>query len=505
MKYGHKERGGTAVFNKMSKFVAVGLAVALLLTLLPAAVLAGDGSKVWYVQKGGTGEKDGSSWEDAFATIQEAVDAAAPGDTVLVAGGTYAESVVINKEGLILKAGKSPAVKIDGGIRIAADNVMLADLSITGGARFSGEWAGVYLNRDTAGHKIINCQLSGDGSGRGILCGRDVSHVEIEDCQISNWRSGIYINPTEDAGILIKNNYIFDNSAGIGGNDYSRVIIRYNTIKDNEEGIGYSGEGKGPLVSDNNITGNAVGVKRYGSGDDDASALDAMRNWWGHASGPYHADWNKDGRGDKVEGNVAFDPWLRKAEDWQEVIPSGELKVKITPQTLNLRASGRWVMAKITLPAEYKAGEMKVSSVLLGLNGEKEGSAIETDWFFPAGKKLIAKFDRSAVAKILEPGEKVEVAVTVKCQAKNGGGKDKSVFVGTDTLRVISPGQPAKGKKADGCLGKEKMKVKEQEKVQIKKQERLCSEECANCQEKVKEKKQLKLQVHNLEKKGSGK
>ncbi|WP_128225600.1 hypothetical protein [Halobacteriaceae bacterium SHR40] len=51
------------------------------------------------------------------------------------------------------------------------------------------------------------------------------------------------------------------------------------------------------------------------------ATLDATDNWWGHASGPGGPDgrWNpagrEVGRGDDIEGDVAFDPWLRRPID----------------------------------------------------------------------------------------------------------------------------------------------------------------------------------------------
>lgn len=44
---------------------------------------------IWYVKPGGTGNQDGSSWDHAFATRQQAVNAASPGDQIRVWEGTY--------------------------------------------------------------------------------------------------------------------------------------------------------------------------------------------------------------------------------------------------------------------------------------------------------------------------------------------------------------------------------------------------------------------------------
>ncbi|MBK6765300.1 MAG: hypothetical protein IPG71_02985 [bacterium] len=44
--------------------------------------------------------------------------------------------------------------------------------------------------------------------------------------------------------------------------------------------------------------------------------LDARNNWWGHASGPYHAELNPLGQGDTLVGDsVLFEPWLTSPPD----------------------------------------------------------------------------------------------------------------------------------------------------------------------------------------------
>ncbi len=53
---------------------------------------------------------------------------------------------------------------------------------------------------------------------------------------------------------------------------------------------------------------------QYGIGRGAASdiALDMRNNWWGNASGPYHAERNPQGRGNAVGVNIHFEPWLKQ-------------------------------------------------------------------------------------------------------------------------------------------------------------------------------------------------
>jgi len=65
-------------------------------------------------------------------------------------------------------------------------------------------------------------------------------------------------------------------------------------------------------LTHNTIAGNS----QYGvSVDPGASGgpLDALENWWGDASGPYHPTLNPTGTGNAASDNVLFDPWIGKS------------------------------------------------------------------------------------------------------------------------------------------------------------------------------------------------
>ncbi|MFW5895788.1 MAG: right-handed parallel beta-helix repeat-containing protein [archaeon] len=104
------------------------------------------------------------------------------------------------------------------------------------------------------------------------------------------------------------------------------IDIRYNEIRNCDAHAIEFDDGGGDLagvtVTENNIDGNAVGVK-----NDSSSVLDARNNWWGDATGPgaenneEDPDTNEpaDGDGDTIDStndeSVRFDPWLESAVD----------------------------------------------------------------------------------------------------------------------------------------------------------------------------------------------
>ncbi|MDH4211354.1 MAG: right-handed parallel beta-helix repeat-containing protein [candidate division WOR-3 bacterium] len=109
---------------------------------------------------------------------------------------------------------------------------------------------------------------------------------------------------------IITSNTIIANNAVEGGGidcDNSDPLITGNTIAANcSTGICFK-NGSVPLINYNNIIDNAG----YGLCNIDTSIMvSAEYNWWGHATGPYHANFNPGGLGDSVSDHVDFDPWL---------------------------------------------------------------------------------------------------------------------------------------------------------------------------------------------------
>jgi parallel beta-helix repeat protein len=132
----------------------------------------------------------------------------------------------------------------------------------------------------------------------------------------------------------VSNNIISNSWAGIGVWDSSRNMIKGNTIAGNEYGVIIDGNSNynnitqndilantidgilvepyggydptGTQINYNNFVGNAV----YGIEQTGANPVNATRNWWGNATGPYHPELNPSGKGDEVGDNTTFEPWL---------------------------------------------------------------------------------------------------------------------------------------------------------------------------------------------------
>ncbi len=171
-----------------------------------------------------------------YPEIQDGVDAAQPGDTVLVAPGTYSDvthippdstlSAVIMKSDITL-LGSGPGVTIIDcdslGRGIHCEGVTNARIEgFTIKAAFAESYGSAIFCLDGSSPIITNCELTGNGDG-GIIC---VSHSSppISYCDITNNGSkqggGIAIEDTSSS--LITHCTITGNYAPKGGGVYVR-------------------------------------------------------------------------------------------------------------------------------------------------------------------------------------------------------------------------------------------------------------------------------------------
>ena len=205
--------------------------------------------------------------------IQDAIDAADSGDTIIVAKGEYEEDLNIDKSLILQSAVGVEVTAIIGSVSIELD----AEI--------------VFLGGDDAGFTI-----DADGGDFAIWFSIDNgSEVTISQNILTGAIAGI----TTRSGLL----------------DNSTVTIEDNQIHENDYGIYLESVAGGStgLIKFNNLVGNGD----YGLYvEDSAVTVDATYNWWGHASGPSGGVADPvtgriaDGTGGAVSGNVHFDPWL---------------------------------------------------------------------------------------------------------------------------------------------------------------------------------------------------
>ena len=217
------------------------------------------------------------------ATIQAGIDAAVPGETVLVAPGTYTEnSILINKELVLMSSGGAASTIIDGSdtatvirIRTASvtRNTIVEGFTIRNGRGPGGGEGGCMTIRDSAAPTIQdnvfeNCRSELSGGAIKVSNGASAAILDniIRMSSAVAAGGGLHIDGiTGGASGLVSGNIIHDNSVdtstnssggGIKVSFATNVVIDDNTISDNT--VTFAGGGISVFAADADVTNNDI-------------------------------------------------------------------------------------------------------------------------------------------------------------------------------------------------------------------------------------------------------
>jgi hypothetical protein len=269
-----------------------------------------------------------ATWDSAARTIQEAVDAASDGDTVLVAAGEYAltNQVTVTKEILLRSGGGASQTILNGQTSVrclwVSNSVAVVDgFTITQGSSDERGGGGVYLvggtvqncivdschsfRSDVAGGAVViggtlsNSVVTGVGRGLQARSAVDCSGGGlITDCQIIGnggpngdiYTGAVYLTDSELRDSVITNNYASTGGGvyalsstivgcdirsnwtigGQGGGAYlDRCVVDRCIVANNRNnGGGYpGGRGGGIFATDSVIRDSLIAGNRAASGD----------------------------------------------------------------------------------------------------------------------------------------------------------------------------------------------------------------------------------------------
>jgi|GEM_PF-4357631 len=369
---------------------------------------------------------------DAFATIQDGIDAVA-GSTVYVAAGTYDENITVNKPLTLLgpNADVNPTTAVRGteaiingggtgdAVTISADGVTIKGFEITNGTFgiVGGARSGLEIANNIIHHHINPGGQQGCGITIWAAAGPCNNNLIENNVVYSNERQGIFIGTNEaesnSTGNIVRGNKVYDN--GTAGYDSFGIQLNYasgNTIENNEV-YGHTYTSVSWLASgiylynanNNNIVSNSIHDNNNGicqwipddtvqafedneahfnnivdnteSGIENFTAdapINATCNWWGHPSGPSGSG---TGLGDAVSSYVDFEPWLLAPAPggacgiWVQI----DIKPGSDPNSINLKSKGTIPVAILSTEGFNAPDEVNPSSLKFGPEGE-EGAQI---------------------------------------------------------------------------------------------------------------------------------
>lgn len=280
------------------------------------------------------------------------------GDTPQRYGGNGGEGIyifqagntsVVNIEGN--KISENAWVVVDTGIAIDIINgvVTIAHNDIGAwedgqGGNYTGNVGqGIMISSVLAGAELTigpdNRICGNSGHGIDILWAEtdasiDIHHNVVDDNgPRGRLASGIKLGSGGVCGAMVRDNIITNNHKGIDLDEYStQNTIQDNEIRDNRHGVWIEGDDNQIIRNDilNNVElppsgvhltsyasnntircNNIVGNLPYGVYNENVEeAVNAIKNWWGDSSGPYHETLNPGGLGNAVSANVTFEPCL---------------------------------------------------------------------------------------------------------------------------------------------------------------------------------------------------
>jgi parallel beta-helix repeat protein len=180
---------------------------------------------------------------EVISSIQAAVDAAEPGDTVVVPPGRYHETVTIAKNGITIRGSRGAVLDASGfsvGIRAAAGPggpgcppATLTNLTIDGLRIENASFTGVLL-RGVEGFAIRDGVYTGNEEYANFpICSRN-GLIEDNDVEGTD-DAAIYVGNSHD--VVVERNHATDSTVGIEIENSTGIVVRGNTTVGNTSGI----------------------------------------------------------------------------------------------------------------------------------------------------------------------------------------------------------------------------------------------------------------------------
>ncbi len=246
-------------------------------------------------------DDDGSA---DFTSIQDAVDSASPGATIVVRNGTYIENVDVDRTVTIISESGPEFTEVraanpkDSVFYVTADAVNISSFSVSGGSELlsssSYSTAGIWI------YDARDCNISGNLLSDNF-CG--IYSILTENCTFNGNRAesnryGIYMSASE--GNILRNNRMENNSFNfaiprasadqdidesntVDGKPVYYLVNERNLILDSTSNAGtvYCIDCQNITVRDLNLSGNYYGLYLYNTVDSHIENISTSKNSYG--------------------------------------------------------------------------------------------------------------------------------------------------------------------------------------------------------------------------------
>ena len=190
---------------------------------------------------------------DPGESIQAAIDAAQPGDTIKIRAGTYHENVYVGKNNIEIKgagasrtfllppdeATPSPCVNPDDGSIFGAVCVGFGDEPVKGfelsGLTIDGFANGAFLVNTAGAH--VEKNVFANNEEYGAFYNESTGGKFEDNVAYGSHEAGLYFGDSENANVRVENNEVYDNAFGIFIRDAANGKVQENYAHDNGFGI----------------------------------------------------------------------------------------------------------------------------------------------------------------------------------------------------------------------------------------------------------------------------
>ncbi len=302
-----------------------GLVVVLALSMALVPIAAGQSTLVV--------DDDGAECPGAaYASIQAAEDAAAPGDTIQVCDGTYEELVRVRTLSVTLQGEEGSLLSVDsataggnkgGALVVAADGVVVEGLDVE---RIVDDASAAGLGF-TSAVEVSFDRSQGIPPGPSSVELREMSIALLDETNQEGLGSALYVSnqdgmngwrapvSLEASGLSVTNEALVHPS-GAGGaaltvrsaGDPVEAFVDNSSFTDGPRGVSVEGVNPTLEIHHSEIAGNEEGLVE----DALDGEVDARENWWGSPLGPSTGanPFAATGlTGDSVASSAAYDPW----------------------------------------------------------------------------------------------------------------------------------------------------------------------------------------------------